>query len=548
MRLNHPLAVKTAAILAAVLFQTLPAQATQAEAVPGEYLVKISTKVNKDNLKTLEKKLSAKILSSIPQLKIVRIQMPEVQTEESVIQELSKNPIVQMVEPNYIYRANKTPNDPAFGKLWGLKNFGQSDERGMGLAGIDIDAERAWDITTGSEDVLVAVIDTGVDPLHPDLKENIWTNELEAQGEAGVDDDKNGYVDDIHGFNFVDASEPNGNSTDDHGHGSHCAGTIGGRGDDGMGIVGVSWKVKILAAKFLGADGGGTLEGAILAIDYATKMGAKVLSNSWGGGGESELLKEAIERSNQAGALFVAAAGNNASNNDSSPHYPSNYDVENVLAVAAIDNQGELASFSNYGKKTVHVAAPGVNIFSAVTGGEYASWSGTSMATPHVSGIAALLLASEPSLSNLELRERLITTAKPVATVRGKVSSGGIANAYYALTNQVAPPDMNDPTHWDFQTLDISTAHPYLKKSNETFEVEVAGAKEIALYFEKFDTEKGYDKLTLQDRDGNVLAVLSGMLDGSYSPVISGDYVKLTFSSDDSVEKYGFDLTKVSYR
>lgn len=547
MRNHHPLAAQ-AVLLFAALFAFLPLQASSPEAVPGEYLVKLKSQFTKGDHKNLEKKLSAKIKSSIPKLKIIRIEKPLIQDQAAVINELKQNKLVEIAEPNYIYRINKAPNDPAYGKLWGLKNIGQSDTRGPGVAGIDIDAENAWDITTGSEDVLVAVIDTGVDENHPDLKENMFVNKAEANGEAGIDDDQNGYVDDVHGFNFVDTEAANGQATDDHGHGSHCAGTIGARGDDNKGIVGVNWKVKILSVKFLAADGGGTLEAAILAIDYATEMGAKIMSNSWGGGGESALLKEAIERSHKAGALFVAAAGNNSSNNDSYPHYPSNYPVPNVLSVAAIDNLGQLASFSNFGKRMVHVAAPGVNIFSSVTGGGYEAWSGTSMATPHVSGVAALLVANEPELSNLELKQRITATVKPISTMRGKVSSGGIANAFFALTNQVAPPDMNDPIHWQSQPLAISTAHPYGKKANEVFEVEVPGAKEIALYFEKFETEKGYDKVSLVDRNGNILAALSGSLDDSFSPTIAGDYVKVIFTSDDSVEKYGFDLTKVAYR
>lgn len=547
MRINHPRAI-LAAILASAVFPLSLAHAKDAESIPGEFLVKLKVPVKGENLQDLEKKLSAKIENMIPELRIVRIQKPTIQREASVIKQLSQNPIVEVVEPNYIYRAIKTPNDPLMLKLWGLKNVGQSDERGAGVSGVDIDAERAWDITTGSDDVVVAVIDTGVDEKHPDLAANMWSNEAEANGEAGVDDDGNGYVDDIHGFNFVDAAVPTPASTDDHGHGSHCAGTIGGRGDDEKGIVGVSWNVKIMAVKFLGADGGGSLEGAILAIDYATKMKAKILSNSWGGGGESELLKEAIERSHQAGALFVAAAGNDSSDNDDSPHYPSNYNVANVIAVAAIDNQGNLAYFSNYGKRAVHIAAPGVNIFSSITNGGYDSWSGTSMATPHVSGIAALLASAETDLSNVELKQRLISTVRPLAGVKGKVSSNGLANAYFALTNQIAPPDLNDPAHWNSQVASFSTTHPYSSKANQSFEIEIPEASEIALYFEKFETEKGYDKLTLFDRDGNKLAELSGRMDDSYSPTIKGNYVKAVFTSDDTVEKYGIDLTKVAFR
>lgn len=526
----------------------LSAQAAEYEAVPGEYIVKMKPGFGAMSMNTqaLSAQLGSFVKSTIPSGNIVVVKRPAFEMATSAVKLLNQNPMVDYAEPNYIYRINKTPNDPMFGKLWGLKNVGQVD-KGAGVVGVDIDAERAWDITTGSNDFIIAVIDTGVDYNHPDLKDNIWTNEAEANGQPGVDDDGNGYVDDIHGYDFTEtAGDPD--PLDDHGHGSHCSGTIAGRGDDGKGIVGVAWTAKIMAVKFLSASGGGTLEGAIRAIDYATKMGAKIMSNSWGGGGPSDALKEAIQRSNAAGALFVAAAGNDGANNDESPHYPSNYEVANVLSVAALDNRGALASFSNFGRRTVHVAAPGVNIFSSVVGGVYDTWSGTSMATPHVSGIAALLLANEPGLTNVQLKDRLIRTARPLSTIKNKVKSGGLVNAYMALQNEVAPPDANDPANWASMSAAISTKHPYEKSAKEEFEVRVDGAKEISLYFEKFDTERGYDKVTLFDAQGNKVAELHGNYDDSFSPVISGNYVKIVFTADDTVMRYGFDITKVAYR
>jgi subtilisin family serine protease len=303
-----------------------------------------------------------------------------------------------------------------------------------------------------------------------------------------------------------------------------------------------------MALKFLGADGSGSLQGAILAIDYATKNGAKIMSNSWGGGGSSELLKQAIERSHEAGVLFVAAAGNDGSNNDTRPTYPANYQVPNVLTVAAIDNKGAMASFSNYGKTTVHVGAPGVNIYSSITGGRYDSWSGTSMATPHVTGVAGLLLAHEPELTNVQLKERLIATATPLASLKGKAVGNGMVNAYNALTNTMAPPDMNDPARWASVDYAFSTPHPYGRKTEIVHEIEVPNANEMAIYFSKLDTERGYDKITLFNRDGAKVGEISGQADESFSEVIAGNYVKLVFKSDESVEKYGFDITKIAYR
>ncbi|WP_413569150.1 S8 family serine peptidase [Bdellovibrio sp. HCB117] len=523
--------------------------AAPAESVPGEYIVKLKDSVSaKSSINVLSAQLGSYVKDTIPGQNIVVIKRPVFEIQSNVVKSLSENPIVDIVEPNYIYRINKTPNDPMLGQLWGLKNSGQQDsERRAGIAGIDIGAEQAWDITTGSKDIIVAVIDTGVDYNHPDLVSNMWTNEVEANGKPGVDDDGNGIVDDIHGANFVNANAPTGNPLDDHGHGSHCSGTIGGTGDDGKGIVGVAWNVRIMGVKFLSASGSGSLDGALKGIDYATKMGAKIMSNSWGGGGYSETLKQAIERSNAAGALFVAAAGNESNNNDASPTYPATYDVPNVLSVAAIDNRGQIASFSNYGKTKVHVGAPGVNIVSSITGGKYDSWSGTSMATPHVSGMAVLLASNEPNLTALEMKERIIATSKPIAGLRGK-SKGGMVNAYAMLTNTLPAPDPNDPINWQTVPVSISSAHPYKEKTKEEFEVRVPGAKQIALYFSKFDTERDYDKVEFFDANGKKVSDMSGKNDDSFSTTIDGEYVKIVFTSDDSVQRYGFDITKAAYR
>jgi subtilisin family serine protease len=276
-------------------------------------------------------------------------------------------------------------------------------------------------------------------------------------------------------------------------------------------------------------------------------MGAKILSNSWGGGGESALLKEAIQRSHAAGTLFVAAAGNDSNNNDSNPTYPATYDVPNVLSVAALDNKGQIASFSNYGKRKVHVAAPGVNILSTTQTG-YDSWSGTSMAAPHVSGIAVLLASENPKMSGVEMKERIISTSSPVTGMKSKVSSGGIAHAYNSLTNVLPQPDPNDPSNWKSISVSVSSAHPYKDKTNETFEVSVPGAKEISIYFSKFSTERVFDKLEIYDGAGTLIETLSGDNDDYFSATITGSKAKLIFQSDDSVTKYGFDITRLAYR
>lgn len=537
------------AALAGLMFAGLNAFAATPESVPGEYIVKLKDSVSaKSNLNVLSQQLGSYIKDTIPGQNIVVIKRPVFEIQSNVVKSLSLNPAVEIVEPNYIYHANATPNDPMLGQLWGMKNDGQKDsENRTGVVGVDIAAEQAWDITTGSQDVVVAVIDTGINYNHPDLKDNVWVNLAEANGKPGVDDDGNGIIDDIHGAAFI-GSKASGDPMDDHGHGSHCSGTIGAKGNDGKGIVGVAWNVRMMGVKFLDRNGSGSLDNALKAIDYATKMGAKIMSNSWGGGGYSETLKQAIERSNTAGALFVAAAGNESNNNDQNPSYPASYQVPNVLSVAAINNRGEIASFSNYGKRSVHVGAPGVNIVSSITGVGYDSWSGTSMATPHVSGMAVLLASAEPTLTGIQMKERIVSTARPIAGLRGQVSSGGLANAYNMLTNVVAPPDANDPANWATTPVSVSSKHPYDDNTKEEYEVSVPGANQISLYFEKFDTEREYDKVELYDAKGNKIQTLSGVQNDSFSNIIDGDYVKIVFSSDNSINRYGFDITKAAWR
>jgi len=519
----------------------------QVDSVPGEYVVRLkpSLKLFINNKAQLSQRLGSFVKSTIPSQNIVVVKRAAFESTDSAVKTLAQNPMVDIAEPNYIYKINKTPNDPMLGQLWGMNNIGQADSSGKaGVAGMDVDAVRAWDIETGSEKMIVAVIDTGVDFNHPDLKDNLWTNEAEANGKAGVDDDGNGVIDDIHGFNAIDGS---GNAMDDHGHGSHCSGTIGAKGDDGKGIVGVNWNTRIMAVKFLSAEGSGSLEDAVKAIDYATKMGAKVLSNSWGGGGFAQTLLDSIKASETAGALFVAAAGNDSNNNDETPSYPASYSVPNIISVAAVDNTGTKASFSNYGKRSVHIGAPGVNIYSS-TGGAYDSWSGTSMATPHVSGVAALLWSHEPNLTAAQVRERLLLTARPIAGLKGKTSTGGLVNAYNALTNTTPPPDPNDPANWQSQDAVYASESPYKPNTNTTTEVSVPGVKEFAVYFEKFDTEASYDTVKIYDAAGTLIQTLSGNNDNSFSAVISGTSAKLVFKSDTSVERTGWKITKVAYR
>lgn len=327
--------------------------------------------------------------------------------------------------PNYIYSASRVSDDSKAGSLWGITK---------------IEAPRAWDLTTGSDDVVIAVIDSGVDYNHPDLSANMWKNSGETQN--GIDDDGNGVIDDLHGYNAVDGS---GNPMDDHSHGTHVSGTIGGVGNNGQGVVGVSWNVKIMGIKFLTASGSGKLSDAIKAINYLIAMkrrgvNVRAVNNSWGGGGYSEVLESAIKNLDELGVIFVAAAGNEANDNDASPSYPASYEVSNVVSVAATDQNDNLAGFSNYGASTVHIAAPGVGILSTIPGGGYGTMSGTSMAAPHVAGVLGLLFAAHPNLSASDAIERIYATGSYVATLEGLVKGGRYVNVARAVYDERSGP------------------------------------------------------------------------------------------------------------
>lgn len=518
------------------------------ESVPGEYIVQLKSASELESFEVQAASVGAEVVEHLRNdLVLVRTAGESASrfSEKSQISRMSRLASVSIVEPNYIYRAVKLPNDPDLGKLWGLKNTGAADTAGArGIVGVDVGAEAAWNIETGSKNVVVAVIDTGIDFNHPDLNAQAWVNEKEKNGTPGVDDDGNGYVDDVHGYNFAGNK---GDSTDDNGHGSHCAGTIGAKGDDGKGLVGVNWDVSMMAVKFLDKAGSGTLANAVKSIDYARINGAKIMSNSWGGGGASAVLKKAIEDANAAGILFVAAAGNETNNNDISPTYPAGYEVENVLSVAAIDNRGGLASFSNWGQKTVHVAAPGVNIVSTVPGAKYDSYSGTSMATPHVAGIAALLLAHDSAATHLDIKKRIIDSARPLYNLKSRVSSGGVADAYYALSGQTPPPDPNDPSRLpNINPYAYSSDHPYKENSKTEHRITLKGAKKMAVRFSQFDTEVGYDTVSFFDGKGAFVGSLSGKQDpGITSPLIVGDTIVIKFSADETVNAYGFDVDAV---
>jgi len=371
----------------------------------------------------------------VPGLVVLQLNAPvagddAAQQLAALIKKLNATGWFRYVEPDWIVRALATPSDAAFadGSLWGLRNTGQSG----GTAGADIDAVTAWDITTGSASVVVGVIDTGIRFTHQDLAANMWVNPGEIAGN-GIDDDANGYIDDVHGINSITGS---GNPMDDNNHGTHCAGTIGAVANGGGPHVGVAWNVRLMGLKFLAANGSGSTSDAIECVSYAVARGVKILSNSWGGGGYSQGMFDSIVAARNANVIFIAAAGNESSNNDQVANYPSNYDVANVLAVAALDRNDQLASFSNYGLTTVDIGAPGVSIYSTTAGSDtaYSTFDGTSMATPHVAGAVVLLRAAFPAATFTELKQRLLTAARPVSSLTGKSVTGATLDARASLT------------------------------------------------------------------------------------------------------------------
>jgi len=374
-----------------------------------------------------------KIFEKLHGLEVIKL--PPNLSVEDAIEEYRQNPEVLYAEPNYILHLNAkasvtaTPNDPSFGSLYGLTKIG---------------APTAWNSTTGSNNVVVAILDTGIDYNHPDLAANVFNNPGEC-APNGVDDDGNGYTDDCHG---IDVANGDSDPMDDNDHGTHVAGTIGAVGNNGIGVVGVNWTVKMISCKFFDASGSGTTEGAIECLQYVKALkdrGVNIVatSNSWGGGDFSQALYDAIDDQRESGILFITAAGNGnifgvGQNNDSAPFYPCTYFLPNIICVAATTSTDARASFSNYGKHTVHVGAPGNNILSTLPGNSYGSLSGTSMATPHVSGAAALLKAQNPNRDWRTIKNLILAGGDTVSSMANTVTGKRInVNGAMTCSNKI---------------------------------------------------------------------------------------------------------------
>lgn len=416
------------------------------EYVADELLVKFAVNEKREKVAATINRLGGERIGEFVDVGWQRIRLPQGISVGEGIAGFKTATGVTDAQPNFIYRVQATPNDPRFSELVGLKNTGQIG----GIPGSDIDAEPAWNISTGSSTVVIAVIDLGVNYNHEDLNGNMWRNPGESGQDGGgankatngVDDDGNGYIDDLYG---IDTINHDSDPMDDGGHGTHVAGTIGAVGNNGTGIVGVNWSISMMAIKTHDAAGNGTSASVIEAFQYAATMrrrgiNLRATNSSWGGAPEApsfdQALKDAIDLAGDADILNVCAAGNSSNNNDTGPFYPASYDSPSILAVAASDAFDDRATFSNYGATSVDIAAPGVGILSTglTPQNSYRHLSGTSMATPHVTGAAALLVAHNRYLTRAQLKSILMSTSDPLPSswATTPIASGRV-NALRAL-------------------------------------------------------------------------------------------------------------------
>ena len=458
---------RTAGVSSGELVKTAAEEATAPEVVPlsilanaqegtykeGEIIVKFRAGTRTASSVKVHQAVGASLLRGLSLIGAEHLKLPGGLSVRDAINRYMQDPDVEFAEPNYIRSIRSTvPNDPLFSMQWALKN--------TVATGADIKMTQAWDIARGDGGTVIAVIDTGIDYTHPDLAANVWSNPGEASCSSGADNDQNGLVADCRGWNFVGK---NNNPMDDNGHGTHVSGTIGAVGNNGLGIAGMIWNVKIMPLKVLDSQGIGTVADEVEAIQYAISKGARIINASFAGDAFSNTESAAISAANSAGILFVTAAGNgdinsSGSNNDVKPVYPGNYNLPNIISVAATDQADSKALFSNYGLKSVHVAAPGVSILSTVPPGlrflfcggsplpGYEYCDGTSMSAPHVSGLAGLLSGYYKNFTYSQVRATIIRYVDSLPSLQGKTVSGGRINAYSALSSLLTPTSLSANT------------------------------------------------------------------------------------------------------
>lgn len=412
-------------------FSGAPSPLSPYRHVPGKILVRFRKSASAASRARIHSKMGTKVIRKYRIVKGLQlVKLPHGMSVEHAIRKFGKMSEVLYAEPDYVVNAFLTPNDPSFTEQWALSNTGQTG----GLADADIDAPEAWELTTGSSDIVIATLDTGIDYTHPDLASNIFSNSADCNSD-GVDDDGDGYIDDCHGINVLTGS---GDPMDDHGHGTHVAGIIGAVGNNGVGIAGVNWTTRILGCKFLDSTGTGDTAGAIACLDYIAGMkdrGVNIVAtnNSWGGGAYSQAMSDAIEAQLERGILFVVAAGNDGMDNDTLQTYPCSYPLSNVICVASTDSSDNMSSFSNYGKRIVDLGAPGEGILSTFLNDTYQSLDGTSMATPHVTGVVGLIYALYPDLDWRAAKNRILAGGDIIPALDQTVTNRRL-NAYGALS------------------------------------------------------------------------------------------------------------------
>ena len=428
------------------------------------------------------------------------------------IDRLRASGLFELVEPDHVVTIDRTPMDTNFvnGTLWGLRNLGING----GVAGVDIGAPAAWDLSTGSTNLIIAIIDTGIRYTHQDLSNQMWINPGEIAGN-GLDDDHDGFIDDVYGINVRTKT---GNPMDDNGHGTHVAGTIGAAANDGHPMVGVLWSVKLMACKFLDSGGAGYISESIPCIEYAVAHGARIINASGGSTDYDEALFQVIQAAGAKGVLFVAAAGNSSFNCDDIPFYPACFPASNVLSVASIGAAGNLSSWSNYGRNSVHLAAPGESIFSCSGAADdaYEVKSGTSMASPHVVGVAGLVWAMNPSLSMSDVRQRLFDTVVKMPVLSSTTITGGRVNAYGAL---MWPPDACPTLRVQPQSLVVRLGDP------ATFNVTASGAAPFTYQWQFSDTNlPGLDSTNAS----YTIPAVSSANFGNYTVVVANSWGSVT--------------------
>lgn len=442
------------------------------------------------------------------------------------IPKYTKTPVVQTFADIQL-PSDALTNDPMLAQQWAIPNTGVA---------------YAWQNNfIGSKKVIVAIVDSGIELSHPDLKANIYVNPRETVN--GRDDDGNGYIDDISGWDFLNN---NNRPIDELGHGTHVAGIIGAVGNNGIGVTGINQQVSILPLRFMDKEGRGNERAAVAAINYAVKMGATVINCSWGGEGDGAALRAAIQNAQRAGVLVVTASGNDGYNTDLYPSYPSNYTYDNIISVTSVDSKDQFPVLTNYGPRTVHIAAPGERILSTDLKGTYAEMSGTSMATPYISGALALLKSIHPEWNYKQLKAELLKYPQVLRHLDRMVASHGRLNVESILTQSVKTYEVPDESRWKTMDLVRESAHPYVGV-DQYFTIKIPNAKYIRFIFDRIELVDNVDKVCLTSRINGIVECINGKKMNHVSQYLVGEMAIINMQTNDKAHGYGFKVSKVQY-